>query len=92
VLHEPCAGTACGNSTGGAPESFKGIFVRDLKVLAVTARTSRFSSFFRKQARSIEAHDTGRNHQFGRLWAGPVIDRNPHTQASAEDALVAALS
>ncbi len=92
VLHEPCARTACGNSTGGAPESFKGIFVRDLKVLAVTARTSRFSSFFRKQARSIEAHDTGRHHQFGRLWAGPVIDRNPHTQASAEDALVAALT
>ena len=48
VLHEPCREAACGNSTGGAPESFKGIFVRDLKVLAVTARTSQFSSFFRR--------------------------------------------
>jgi predicted alpha-1,6-mannanase (GH76 family) len=91
VLREPCRGSVCGNSTGGAPESFKGIFVRDLKVLAVTARTSQFSSFFKKQARSIEAHDTNRHHQFGRLWAGPVIDPNPYSQASAEEALVAAL-
>ena len=91
VLHERCRGTGCGNSTGGARESFKGIFVRDLKVLAVTARTSQFSSFFRKQARSIEAHDTNRHHQFGLLWAGPIIDPNPDTQASAEDALLAVL-
>ena len=91
VLHEPCRGTQCGGGTGGAPESFKGIFVRDLKVLAVTARTSQFSSFFKKQARSIEARDTNQHYQFGRLWAGPVIDPNPYSQASAEEALVAAL-
>ena len=89
VLHERCRGTGCGNSTGAARQSFKGIFVRDLKVLAVTARTSQFSSFFRKQARSIEVHDTSRHHQFGLLWAGPIIDANPGTQASAEAALVA---
>ncbi len=91
VLHEPCRGRGCGNSTGGARESYKGIFVQDLKMLAVIAGTSRFSSFFRKQARSIEAHDTNRDRQFGLLWAGPVIDPNPYTQASAEDALVAVL-
>ena len=91
VLHEPCRGTTCGNSTGGAAESFKGIFVRDLKVLAVTARTSQFSSFFEKQARSIEAHDTNRYHQLGLLWAGPIIDLTSYSQASAEDALVAVL-
>ena len=92
VLHEPCERTACGNSTGGTPESFKGIFVRDLKVLAVTARTSRFSSFFRKAGAVHRGPRHRRHDQFGRLWAGPVIDRNPHTQASAEDALVAALT
>jgi hypothetical protein len=91
VLHERCGGTGCGNSAGGSRESYKGIFVQDLKVLAVTARTSQFSSFFRKQARSIEARDTNRHGQFGLLWAGPVIDANPYTQASAEDALVAVL-
>jgi predicted alpha-1,6-mannanase (GH76 family) len=91
VLHEPCEGAGCGNIISGNAESFKGIFVRDLKVLAVTARTSQFSSFFEKQARSIEAHDTNRYHQLGLLWAGPVIDLTSYSQASAEDALVAAL-
>jgi predicted alpha-1,6-mannanase (GH76 family) len=91
VLHEPCKGTGCGNSTGGNRESYKGIFVQDLKVLAVVARTPQFSSFFRKQARSIEVHDTNRHYQLGLLWAGPMIDRNPAAQASAEAALVAAL-
>jgi hypothetical protein len=55
------------------------------------ARTRQFSSFFGKQARSIEAHDTNRHHRFGLLWAGPIIDPNSATQASAEAALVAAL-
>jgi predicted alpha-1,6-mannanase (GH76 family) len=91
VLHEPCRGAACGNAAGGDAESFKGIFVQDLKVLAVTARTSQFSSFFKKQARSIEAHDTNRQHRSGRLWAGPVTDLTPYSQASAEDALLAVL-
>jgi predicted alpha-1,6-mannanase (GH76 family) len=91
VLHEPCGRAGCGNTTGGAPESFKGIFVRGLKVLAVTARTSQFSSFFQKQARSIEARDANQHHQFGLLWAGPIIDPTPYSQASAEDALVAVL-
>jgi len=90
VLHEPCKRSGCGKGTRNV-ESFKGIFVRDLKVLAVTARTSQFSSFFEKQARSIEAHDTNRYHQLGLLWAGPIIDLTSYSQASAEDALVAVL-
>jgi predicted alpha-1,6-mannanase (GH76 family) len=91
VLHEPCKGAACGNRVRGDSESFKGIFVQDLKVLAVIARTSQFSSFFEKQARSIEGYDTNRHHQFGRLWAGPITDPTPYSQASAEAALVAVL-
>ena len=91
VLHEPCKGAGCGTRTGGDRESYKGIFVQDFKVLAVMARTPEFSSFFRKQARSIGAHDTNRRYQFGLLWASPIIDPNPATQASAEAALVAAL-
>jgi len=91
VLDEPCAGSQCGNSRRGDPESFKGIFVGDLKVLAVIARTRQFNGFFRTQAQSIEAHDTSRSHQFGMFWAGPLADRTPYSQASAEAALVAAL-
>ena len=80
VLREPCATTTCGNSSGSAADSFKGIFARDLKVLAVTAKTGRFSAFFQKQARAIEARDTTRRYQFGLLWAGPIIAANPYSQ------------
>ncbi len=31
-------------------------------------------------------------HQFGLLWAGPIVSTNPYSQASAEDALVALLA
>ena len=91
VLHEPCKRTACGNSTGGAPSRSRESSCRTSKCWLSLPEPAEFSSFFRKQARSIEAHDTNRHHQFGRLWAGPIIDPNPATQASAEAALVAAL-
>ncbi len=92
VLHEPCTGGECGNGTGGVAQSFKGIFVRNLKMLAVTAKTSQFNSFFKDQASSIEDRDTSNSHQLGMFWAGPVADPTPYSQASAEDALVAALN
>ena len=92
VLHEPCRATQCGNKAGGDPQSFKGIFVQDLKVLAVTARTNQFSGFFRKQARAIETHDTDSHHQLGMFWSGPNTGRTSYSQASAEAALVATLN
>jgi hypothetical protein len=92
VLEEPCTGTQCGTKAGGVAQSFKGIFVRDLKMLAVTAKTSQFNRFFRKQARAIEDNDTVKSHQMGMFWAGPVADITSYSQASAEDALVAALN
>ena len=91
VLHEPCAGAGCGNSVGGVAESFKGIFVRGLKTLAVIARTTQFNMFFRSQARSILARDTGKSFQLGMFWEGPVADGTSYSEASAEDALVAVL-
>src|SRR5260370_20371514 len=50
ILHEPCTGPGCGLNPGDV-QSFKGIFVRDLKALAVTARTSQFNTFLKAQAR-----------------------------------------
>jgi predicted alpha-1,6-mannanase (GH76 family) len=91
VLEEPCAGTQCGSKAGGVAQSFKGIFVRDLKMLAVIAKTSQFNRFFRKQARSIEDSDTVKSHKLGMFWGGPAADLTSYSQASAEDALVAAL-
>ena len=96
VLTEPCAAAGC----DGNQQTFKGIFVRDLAVLAATAGTSQYDSFITEQAASIEATDTYPGSTFGLLWAGPAqstcisTSANPcdtGTQASAEQALVAAL-
>jgi Glycosyl hydrolase family 76 len=89
ILTERC-GNTCGKG-GTDAESFKGVFIRDLKVLAVTTKTDQFNSFFEAQARSIEAHDTTTARKSGVRWQGPIQYLGPYSQASAEDALVAAL-
>jgi hypothetical protein len=91
VLTEPCRGAGCAARLDRDTQAFKGIFVQDLKVLAVTAGTSQFNAFFRKQARAIDADDSTESHDFGMSWAGPAADVSSATQASALDALVAAL-
>jgi predicted alpha-1,6-mannanase (GH76 family) len=91
VLTEPCRGAGCAARLDRDTQAFKGIFVEDLKVLAVTAGTSQFNAFFTKQARAIDADDTGGSHDFGMSWSGPAADVSSATQASALDALVAAL-
>ena len=90
VLTERCKQNGCGNGA----QSFKGIFVRDLKVLAVTAKTTAYNSFFTKQASSIRTKDTNSHNQLGMFWAGPPgpkADLTSWSQDSAIDALVAAL-
>lgn len=91
VLSEPCQSDVCADQFGTSAQSFKGIFVRDLKVLAVTARTTQFNSFFRAQARAIRDHDTSAAHQFGVYWSGPIAGVTPASQASALAALVASV-
>jgi predicted alpha-1,6-mannanase (GH76 family) len=91
VLTEPCRGTDCAARLDRDTQAFKGIFVQDLKVLAITAKTSQFNAFFSKQARSIDADDATASHDFGMSWSGPAGDVSSATQASALDALVAAL-
>ncbi len=92
VLTEPCRGAGCTARLDRDTQAFKGIFVQDLKVLAVTARTSQFNAFFGKQARSIAADDTTESHDLGMSWAGPAAELSSATQASALDALVAAIN
>jgi predicted alpha-1,6-mannanase (GH76 family) len=90
VLTEECRAADC--SLDSDTQSFKGIFVQDLKVLAETAETTRFNAFIRRQARAIMAHDTGGDHQLGMSWAGPAAeDPTPYTQESALDALLASV-
>jgi predicted alpha-1,6-mannanase (GH76 family) len=104
VLAETCESTGC----NADQQSFKGIFVGDIRMLASTARTSAYDSFLRAQRDSVEAHDTSSGAKFGLIWAGPISRSCPassaptsvgaaadictvYTQASAEDAIVAAL-
>ncbi len=91
VLTEPCQGADCVARLDRDTQAFKGIFVQDLKVLAVTAGTSQFNAFFSKQARSIDEDDSTESHNLGMSWAGPAAEVSSATQASALDALVAAL-
>ena len=91
VLTEPTCKP--GKNCGGDAESFKGIFVRNLKVLAVIANTTRYNKFFIAQAQSIEKKDTASHpaNRLGMFWAGPLEDLTTYSQASALDALVASL-
>jgi hypothetical protein len=88
VLTEPCEGPGCPATLDDDAQAFKGIFVRDLKVLAVTARTGQFNNFFASQASAIEAGDTFGS-QLGMSWSGPAVGISSASQASALDALVA---
>jgi predicted alpha-1,6-mannanase (GH76 family) len=92
VLTEPCRGAGCAARLDPDAQAFKGIFVQDLKILAVTARTTQFNSFFRRQARSIEAADIGTSGALGVSWAGPPTAVSSASQASAVEALVAAVN
>src|SRR5215469_17521311 len=91
VLAEPCERGACAAMLDNDTLAFKGIFVSDLKVLAVTARTTQFDGFFARQAQSIEARDTAGSRQHGMYWVGPVADVSSASEASALAALVASL-
>lgn len=105
VLTEPSCqpGENCGTGDEGA---FKGIFVRDLKMLAEIAPAnqdkylSKYNSFFAAQAASIEKNDTTiihipptniTLHLFGMFWNGPRNPIGSDTQESALEALVASL-
>lgn len=91
VLTEKCDGDGCDGFDSDTP-AFKGIFVQDLKVLAVTAGTAEFNAFFARQAGAIETRDTTKRGQLGMYWAGPVAQSTSASQASALSALVASLN
>jgi predicted alpha-1,6-mannanase (GH76 family) len=103
VLNEPTCkigSTKCGSDA----QSFKGIFVRGLKMLNETAPASKnkykasYNKFFAVQARCIETKDTTKptttRDLLGMFWTGPAKPNlyTTYTTASGLDALVAALN
>lgn len=85
----------------GDGAAFKGIFVRDLKVLDQMAPANKdpyqsmYNCFFMAQANSIKVRDTSKAHGdtfFGFHWEGPPEPSANETQVSALEALVAAIN
>lgn len=92
--YTPADGVLCDPAEGPSDpgiSSFKGILVRGVKTLADKGNVSTYNPFLAKQACSIEAHDTQNGDQFGVHWAGPIDGVTSWSQASAIDALVAAI-
>jgi Glycosyl hydrolase family 76 len=78
VLADQCQPRECSFDQ----QSFKGIFISDLRMLATIARTKAYNSFLKAQRFSVEAHDTSTGEKFGLIWAGPI--RNPCPASSTK--------
>jgi predicted alpha-1,6-mannanase (GH76 family) len=86
VLHDPCE-PAC----GADGSQFKGIFIRNLRILQAASPDNEYLSFIATNAASIWAKDRNSEDQLSVDWAGPFVSpANASTQSSALDALVAA--
>lgn len=87
VLHDPCEPSSCGADAS----QFKGIFVRNLRLLQRIVHEPRYAAFFQTNANSIWATDRTGDAGLGLVWSGPPLPPDASTQSSGLDALVAAL-
>ena len=86
ILHEP------GEPNLGADgPQFKGIFVRNLRVLHDARPRTEFKEFIERNADSIW-RNRGDGDRMGVSWSSPTKEADAATQSSACDALVAALA
>lgn len=88
ILHESCEPNCGSDGT-----QFKGVFMRNLRILNTAYPESAYATFINDNANSIISKDTNSANQMSVAWAGPFVNSaNASTQSSAMDALVAALS
>ncbi|RAK79309.1 putative glycosyl hydrolase [Aspergillus fijiensis CBS 313.89] len=89
VIHESCEPDSCDSNE----TQFKGIFIRNLKVLQGVAPNETYARVINASAASLWANDRTEATGFGVDWSGPVdaATVNASTQSSALDALVAAI-
>jgi predicted alpha-1,6-mannanase (GH76 family) len=90
VLHDVCE-----PNCGGDGNQFKGVFMRNLRLLQTTAPDDIFERFIAANAASIwkynRANELVRRDVLSLVWSGPFLaPANASTQSSALDALVAA--
>lgn len=94
ILHDGCETSTRradqGPHCGADGTQFKGVFVRNLRILAAAdPHGSQYNSFIQKNADSIWSQ-TSTTYQLGEAWAAPFGASNASTQSSALDVLVAA--
>lgn len=86
VIHEPCEPNCDGDAT-----QFKGIFIRNLRLLHSVAPDAEYAQVIQACAESIWVKDRNITNQMGVDWAGPLDEINASSHSSAMDALVAAI-
>ncbi len=85
ILHDICE-----PKCGADGVQFKGIFVRNLKLLQDSFPDPRYTTFLDANAQSIWRSSQSASHQFGHVWSGPFDAGTAASQSSALDVLVAA--
>ena len=75
---------------GADGPQFKGIFVRNLRILQAARPRAEFEEFIERNAESIW-RNRGEGDRLGVCWSSPTKEATAATQSSACDALVAAL-
>lgn len=83
VMHDPCE-----PKCGADGVQFKGIFVRNLRLLDASDPQAKYESFIKTNADAIWMRAQGPGHQFGQVWSGPFDAGNAGSQSSALDAIV----
>ncbi|EPS25666.1 putative alpha-1,6-mannanase [Penicillium oxalicum 114-2] len=87
VIHDVCEPDCAPNAT-----QFKGIFIRNLKMLHMVSPREIYRKVISSCAASIWANDRNDLNELGVDWAGPFASADASTHSSAMEALVAALS
>ncbi len=87
VLHDVCEPNCGADGT-----QFKGILVRNLRLLDEVAPSTRFADFVEANVLSISEGMHPTEYGIGERWSVPYGPANASTQSSGEDVLVAAIS
>jgi predicted alpha-1,6-mannanase (GH76 family) len=85
ILHDPCE-----PNCGADGVQFKGIFVRNLAILAAAYPQPAYRAFVTANADSVWTRSQGPDYQLGQVWSGPFDAGNAGSQSSALDLIIAA--
>ncbi len=86
VIHDVCEPNCAPDAT-----QFKGIFIRNLRMLHQESPKDIYRQVIEACANSIWVNDRNEQNQLGVNWAGPFSSADASTHSSALDALIAAI-